>query len=123
MAMKRTRLAKRSKRKIKTWAEYDKLMGEYAIQHCAVCASLGQYDVGRVCGHHILTKGAYPQYRMEPLNIIPLCQSHHTWSSLIAPHSMRHAAVRAWWEWLKKNSPVQWRWVVKASGRNPLESR
>jgi hypothetical protein len=121
--MKRTPLARRSKRKIKTWVEYDALMAEYPGQRCAICDSLGRPDIGKVCGHHILSKGAYPQYRLEPKNIIPLCQAHHTWSSLIAPHSIRHAAVIAWWCWLQEHSPVQWRWMLRVTGRDPLQNR
>ena len=39
---------------------------------CLVCGS-----GSGVTGHHLLTVGAYPQYKNVPENIIPLCFSHH----------------------------------------------
>ena len=39
---------------------------------CRVC-----FSKAGVTGHHILTVGAYPQYKNVRENIIPLCFDHH----------------------------------------------
>ena len=74
----------------------DKLfMQRYRGKPCAVCGTC----MGTV-GHHLLSKGAYPSLRCEPMNVIPLCDQHHGWSNIMAAHSTNADAVKAFDVWL-----------------------
>jgi len=79
---------------------------------CAVC---GRKKWGKIptVGHHILKAEIFPQFRLEPKNMIPLCAEHHT------PFAHDHAGTfeknepGTFLHWLHDNEPVQWAWAKK----------
>lgn len=79
----------------------------YRGKPCAVCG-VTQNTVG----HHLVPKGRCPVHRYTPVNILPLCPLHHTFSPEMAPHSMNPLAVRRFLIWLKERHPMRYDWMV-----------
>ena len=71
-----------------------------------------------ICGnantqaHHILTKGAYPQYRHELINGIGLCYQCHTGQK--RGHISAHGTPLKFHEWLRTHCPDVYEWTEAA---------
>jgi len=76
---------------------------------CAICGVLGASE------HHLLEKSVYPEFREERLNLVPLCQWHHTMSGECSPHGDGVDAKKNFNLWVKRNRPGQWAWWVEHS--------
>ena len=61
---------------------------------CVVCGLKSEY-------HHLLTRGAYPEFEHEEWNKIPVCRRHH---SMFHQHGRNHMAERF---------PEIKRWLIK----------
>jgi hypothetical protein len=75
---------------------------------CARCSRRGASN------HHLLAKSIYPEYREEPMNLIPLCDWHHTMDGRNCPHGNPEAQA-AFNLWMKHNRPAQFAWMVEHS--------
>lgn len=60
----------------------------------------------QTCGHHILPRSVYPEYKMEPMNVIPLDSATHTWA-----HDHPSEFQKALWA----VSHDQWEWANERS--------
>ena len=69
----------------------------YKGQPCIVCGT-----THNTCGHHIVERSLSSYLRHDPLNIVPLCQTHHTMGNEIAPHSKNPLAVREFVQFLQE---------------------
>ena len=105
----------RGKRSPKTWRNLgDKLLSQFFRgQPCAVCGKLEG-----VCGHHILHKSRYNEFRFTLENLIPLCMDHHRFSNELAAHSDNTLAQAAFIAWLKEAIPDQWAWADEHSSKH-----
>jgi ribosomal protein S27AE len=79
-------------------------------QCCPVCGN------ANIQAHHLLTKGAYPQYRHELMNGIGLCYTHHT--AHVPGHPSAHGSPRAFDDWLKEHYPDRYEWLQQARRRD-----
>jgi hypothetical protein len=59
-----------------------------ASEPCAACGLDGD---NMVCYHHIYTQKAYPEFKFEKFNLVPMCQKHH---NEIHSSSLRTMAVK-----------------------------
>ena len=88
---------------------------------CAVC---GRKKWGKIetVGHHILKAELFPQFRLEPKNMIPLCAEHHV------PFAHDHAGTfegnepGTFLHWLHDNKPVQWAWAKENNHHSERQS-
>lgn len=80
---------------------------------CEICGALGAH------GHHILEKSVYPEYREEPMNLVTLCNWHHTMSGECSPHGDGKMAKINFNCWLRDNRPGKFKWAMEHS-RRPL---
>jgi len=72
---------------------------------CAICGMVP------ACLHHILPKSTHPHLIAQPLNLLPLGNTHHTLSDILAPHSSNWRARIAFDNWLTENRPEQAAWI------------
>ena len=85
---------------------------------CAVC---GRKKWGKIptVGHHVLKAELFPQFRLEPKNMIPLCVEHHV------PFAHDHAGTfdgnepDTFLHWLHDNKPLQWAWCKDRNNHRP----
>lgn len=87
---------------IKDWRDLSRRTREESPQ-CAICGNTERLQV-----HHILDKRLYPDYRLDPENLIVLCPKCHTFG--------RHSAHGngLWFaEWMRTNRPNQWEWAAE----------
>lgn len=135
---KRKRLKRLTKRKLFTLARTArrKALAEWgravrAVGKCAVCGigevrkrnpdgtykrnKRGKFTIVRLNAHHILSKEAYPEFALLAINGIALCPANHKYSKFSA-----HKNGLWFFEWLKKNRPVQYRWCRRHTGRPRL---
>ena len=59
--------------------------------------------------HHLLSKGAFPQFRFDLSNGVCLTADYHTFNKDICPHGTLPAMER-FLEWLKTERPGQFQW-------------
>lgn len=74
------------------------VMSEYRGKPCAVCGT-----IHGTAGHHILHQGTHQNLAAERINIIPLCQIHH---------SVAHDYADTFMKWMSFNLPTtQLEWI------------
>jgi 5-methylcytosine-specific restriction endonuclease McrA len=69
---------------------------------CAICG-----DIKGLQAHHLLPKERYKTLRLEPMNALVLCWDCHKFSKYSA-----HRNPIWFSEWLRKNRPRQFQWVI-----------
>lgn len=87
----------------------DQIWAEITRKSCNGCAVCGRLNAQ---AHHLLSKGAYPQYRHAIEDGLPLCYMHHT--AHIPNEISAHGTPIAFMEWLKENYFDKWTWVQEA---------
>lgn len=75
---------------------------------CAICGS------SPAPYHHLLCKSRYCRYIATPENLLPLCNSHHCFSSVMAAHSTDSLVVEAFMGWMRKEQPDRVAWMEEA---------
>jgi hypothetical protein len=68
---------------------------------CEVCNSEGILNV-----HHILPKERYQEFKIEPMNGVLLCQSHHKFGKISAHRNGIWFA-----KWLSEKHPDKYKWA------------
>jgi len=98
----------------KYWREKaDRLWSElvrHQWQRCPICGNTN------VQAHHILTKGAYPQYRHALINGIGLCYQCHVGQK--RGHISAHGTPRAFDDWLREHCSERYAWTERARRRD-----
>lgn len=85
--------------------EIEVFMARFRGLPCEICGSLGRYNARGTVGHHCVPVGRRPDLRLDERLIVVLCQDHHLYSNVIAPHSLSYTAQIAFREWLNKHRP------------------
>jgi len=99
------------------WSHLVRLVG-----HCEICGRPGKLTkdgrpIKGLNSHHLLSKGAYPQFRHDIYNGICLCVRCHIWGSVI--DGVRIAAhgdleqQQNFWKWMKKNKSETYEWYER----------
>ena len=99
--MKKRKVKKPSKTKL--WNELSKSIREHE-KRCAICGSDKHLNV-----HHLLSKKFYPEYLLEPQNLIVLCAKHHQFG-----RNSAHKNGVFFTEWLRIHRRKQLTWCIKA---------
>jgi hypothetical protein len=94
----------------KMWRDKaDRLWSELVRKQYATCPICGNSNTQ---AHHLLTKGAHPQYRLALMNGIGLCYQCHVGQK--PGYISAHGTPRAFDDWLKEHAPDRWAWVQTA---------
>jgi 5-methylcytosine-specific restriction endonuclease McrA len=75
------------------------------------CIACGESRDGYVTFHHVYSKAAYPEYKNEPWNLMPVCQKHHNEAHSM-PDRLFAAKYRSVQDWFDANG-----WEVRVSGK------
>ena len=84
----------------------DKLWSK-EIRSVGACEITGA--TGILHAHHLLEKGAFPQYRFDLSNGICLSESVHIFSPEFSPH-YSSASGKNFWDWMQEHRPGQYQW-------------
>lgn len=83
---------------------------------CVVCLSLGRKGerTFRTIPGHILNKGMYAHLRCIVMNLLPVCDEHHTKGKAISMHAWGSdtSVIKNFEAWLKNTLPLHYKWMV-----------
>ena len=80
---------------------------------CQVC---GYYDEHYVAAHHIVGR-VNKRLRLEPLNGISLCPTHHTFNSEFSAHR----TPKDFKKWFSEKFPDRWKYINKVQNEHMSE--
>lgn len=106
MASKRKKKTRQRKKLLKQWSDEVRACG-----HCMIC---GRTDF--LQAHHILPKEYYHEFQFVVINGVCLCPKCHKFGKWSA-----HKNPVWFTEWLRKNRPEQYQWVIDHMGTPPIE--
>ena len=89
-------------------ADCDRLWSKI-IRKDGFCAIHGRNCTEGLNSHHLLEKGAFPQFRYELNNGICICTGIHSYHPELSPHYSSHSR-KGFWDWMKENRLEQWEW-------------
>jgi 5-methylcytosine-specific restriction endonuclease McrA len=90
------------KRKKKYNPEYNAFMKQFRGMPCFICGT--KFALGYpTAGHHILYQSTHPEYKLEPMNVVPLCPECHVPIAHEQPDRFRKI--------LKELSPEHFAWM------------
>lgn len=81
---------------------------------CVVCLSFNKSNCETVPSH-LLNKGNYGSKRNLIMNILPLCDEHHTKGTEISSHAFggNTQVIRNFEAWLKNTLPIHYKWYIE----------
>ena len=82
-------------------------MSQFRGKPCEVCGT-----TNATVGHHNVNKARSKALRYDKRNITVLCPKHHCYGNDIAPHSSNPMAVNRYFDWLNKENPAQYDWLM-----------
>lgn len=84
---------------------------------CVVCLSLGRSGerIHRTIPAHILNKGMFNHLRYVLMNLLPMCDEHHTKGKAISMHAWGAdtTVIANFNAWLKNTLPIHYKWYIE----------
>ena len=78
---------------------------------CIICGADGVW-------HHLMPRNKCPQLHEHPEGGVNLCDEHHTWSNIIAPHSTNAQARIAFNDFIATLRGPNWKDDLRALDRS-----